>query len=61
MVFDAIFFQIRKHAAAIKKVSSEHETIPPREPGGGTPLFHGIRVVELGTAVAAPTGQHCYA
>ena len=35
---------------------AEYVHVPAREPGNGAPLFHGVRVIELSTVVAAPTG-----
>ena len=44
----------RKMQKKNKKVSPR-PTINPRIPGNGTPLLHGVKVVELATVVAGPS------
>lgn len=47
--------------AELKGWSQVHPKIASRVPGGGAPVFHGIRVVEISTYAAAPTAARCMA
>ena len=37
-----------------REFTEDDEVLAPRVPGNGTPVLHGVRVVDLGTVVAGP-------
>jgi len=51
----------RAAAAAAPPPDEPMPVIPPQVPGNGTKCFHGIRVVELATVVAAPSASRTLA
>lgn len=50
-----------RSAAAATAEQSPMPVVPAQVPGGGTKCFHGIRVVELATVVAAPSASRTLA